>query len=362
MKILFSTGHPAQVHNFRIVKNILENHGHKVVWAASKKDISDYLLKKYKIKYTELKRPSKCFLSKIYVLIVNTWITFNLIRKERVDFVVSRINPGVVLAAWLLRKRQIVLTDTEVAGFYDAFFCKFANSLLTASSFERQLRKDQIRYHANIELFYLHPNHFKPMQEEAYQLLKLKRGTPYVIVRFVTWQAFHDKGHTGLSLENKLRVVYEMEKYANIFISAEGNSLPPELEKYRITIPLEKMHIVLNEAVLFLGEGGSMDSESAMLGTPAIYINDIWPGSTNEEEKYGLLYSFKTDADSQKAAILKAIELLKDKKSKSQTVEKRKKFLQDHIDPATFLVWFIENYPESKKIMKENPDYQYNFK
>lgn len=73
------------------------------------------------------------------------------------------------------------------------------------------------------------------------------------------------------------------------------------------------MHIVLNEAVLFLGEGGSMDSESAMLGTPAIYINDIWPGSTNEEEKYGLLYSFKTDADSQKAAILKAIELLKDK-------------------------------------------------
>lgn len=55
------------------------------------------------------------------------------------------------------------------------------------------------------------------MQEEAYQLLKLKRGTPYVIVRFVTWQAFHDKGHTGLSLENKLRVVYEME---NMLISS----------------------------------------------------------------------------------------------------------------------------------------------
>ena len=73
MKILFSTGHPAQVHNFKIVKNILESHGHKVVWAASKKDISDYLLKKYNIKYTELKRPSKSFLSKIYVLIVNTW-------------------------------------------------------------------------------------------------------------------------------------------------------------------------------------------------------------------------------------------------------------------------------------------------
>ena len=161
MKILFSTGHPAQVHNFKIVKNILESHGHKVVWAASKKDISDYLLKKYNIKYTELKRPSKSFLSKIYVLIVNTWITFNLIRKERVDFVVSRINPGVVLAAWLSGKQQIVLTDTEAAGFYDAFFSKFTNSLLTASSFEKQIRNNQIRYKANIELFYLHPNYFR---------------------------------------------------------------------------------------------------------------------------------------------------------------------------------------------------------
>ena len=26
------------------------------------------------------------------------------------------------------------------------------------------------------------------------------------------------------------------------------------------------------------------------------------------------------------------------------------------------VVWFIENYPESVKIMKENPDYQYNFR
>ena len=163
-------------------------------------------------------------------------------------------------------------------------------------------------------------------------------------------------------MENRLIAIQKIAKYAKVYITAEGNSLPVELEKYRIKIPLEKIHIVLNEAVLFFGEGASMASESAILGTPAIYVNDLWAGYTNEEEKYGLLYSFKTDADSQKAAILKAIELLKDKKSKSQTVEKRKKFLQDHIDPATFLVWFIENYPESKKIMKENPDYQYNFK
>lgn len=362
MKILFSTGHPAQIHNFRILKTILESHGHKIVWVASRKDISDYLLKKYNIEYTELKRPSKGILSRIYVLASNTWTVFKLIRKEHVDFVVSRINPNVVLAAWLLRKRQIVLTDTEAAGFYDAFFCKFAGSLLTASSFEKQLRKDQIRYNANIELFYLHPNYFKPMPEDAYQLLELEKGTPYVIVRFVSWQAFHDKGHTGISLENRLIAIREMAKYVKVYITAEGDSLPIELERYRIKIPLEKMHIILNEAILFWGEGASMASESAVLGTPAIYVNDLWAGSTNEEDKYGLLYSFKTDENSQKMAILKAVELLEDRKTKYRMLKKRQKFLKEHIDPTAFLVWFIENYPESKKIMKENPNYQYNFK
>jgi hypothetical protein len=41
---------------------------------------------------------------------------------------------------------------------------------------------------------------------------------------------------------------------------------------------------------------------------------------------------------------------------------RKKKMLADKIDVTAFLVWFIENYPESAKIMKENPDYQYNFK
>lgn len=362
MKVLFATGHPAQIHNFRNVKTILESHGHEVLWAASRKDISDYLLKAYNIEYTELKRPSKGILSKIYILVSNTWIIFKLIRKEHVDFVISRINPAVVLAAWLLRKHQIVMTDTEAAGFYDAFFCKFADTLLTATSFEKQLRKDQIRCKANIELFYLHPNYFKPMPEDAYRLLGLEKETPYVIVRFISWQAFHDKGHTGISFENKLKAIREMVKYEKVFISAEGDSLPAELEEYRIKIPFEKIHIVLNEATLFLGEGASMASECAMLGTPAIYVNDLWAGCTNEEERYGLLYSFKTDKDSQEAAILKAVELLNDKDSKSKTLEMQKTFLKEHIDPTAFLVWFIEHYPESKSIMKNNPDYQLNFK
>ncbi len=34
----------------------------------------------------------------------------------------------------------------------------------------------------------------------------------------------------------------------------------------------------------------------------------------------------------------------------------------DKIDVTTFLVWFVENYPQSVKVMKENPDYQHRSK
>ena len=36
--------------------------------------------------------------------------------------------------------------------------------------------------------------------------------------------------------------------------------------------------------------------------------------------------------------------------------------LSEKIDYAQFLTWFIESYPESARIMKENPDFQNKFK
>jgi hypothetical protein len=36
--------------------------------------------------------------------------------------------------------------------------------------------------------------------------------------------------------------------------------------------------------------------------------------------------------------------------------------LSEKIDVTAFFTWFIENYPESQRIMQENPDYQRHFK
>lgn len=362
MNILINTGHPAQIHNFRELKVELEGKGHKVFWMASDKEISKYLLDCYNINYTLLKRPGKGFVNKFLQLIRNSYQVWGFIRKNKIELALSRVSPYISLGCFFSSCKHFAMTDTETAGFYDKFFGFFVTSLFTAKSFNRNLRKDQIRFNGNIELFYLHPNRFSPMpQSEVKKMLGIKEDEEYIIMRFVSWDAYHDKGLTGFSDKNKVEAVRQYSQFAKVFISAESE-LPSELEPYRISIAPERMHDVLAHATLFFGESATMASESAVLGTPAIYLDKVGRGYTDEEEEYGLVYNFKNDLESQAMAIYQGIKLLKDPLLKAKTQEERKTFVNDKIDPTAFLVWFIENYPQSAKIMKENPNYQYNFK
>lgn len=360
MNVLLVSGHPAQVHNFRVLKTDLELRGHRTFWLASDKDVSKYLLNHYGIDYEELKKPGKSFFSKFVALFQNTIIAIKFIKKNQINLACSRVSPYISLACFILRINHIAITDTETAGIYDKFFGRFVSVLFTAKSFKRRIRIDQIRYDANIEMFYLHPNRFKPADDVS-SLLGLKNNEPYVIMRYVGWDAYHDKDLSGFSDANKLKAVTEFSKYAKVFITSE-KELPPDLMPYRIKIPPEKMHDVLANATLFFGESSTMASESAVLGTPAIYLNENWFGCTDEEMEYGLLFSFKANQSEQIKAIEKGLLLLKDKDIKTKMSNNRATFLEKKIDITAFMLWFIENYPESFAIMKKDPDFQYNFR
>lgn len=362
MNILITTGHPAQVHNFRDLKTELEHKGHKVFWLATNKDISKYLLDFYEIEYSVMSKPGKSIFSKGFTLLKNTIFAIKFIRKNKIDIVVSRISPQLSIASFFLRTIHIGLTDTETAGIYDKIFSRLLTVLMTAKSFKRQLRKDQIRFDGNIELFYLHPTRFQPMpKKQVAELLDIEENKPYVIMRFVSWDAYHDKGLSGFTDENKIKAAESFSKYARVFISSESE-LQPELEPYRIKIPPEKMHDVLAHATLFFGESATMASESAVLGTAGIFLDKWGRGYTDEEGEYGLVYNYKNDTNSQLSAISKGIELLQNPDLKKLIKANHKRFMENKIDVTGFMLWFIENYPESKKIIKETPEYQYKFK
>lgn len=188
-----------------------------------------------------------------------------------------------------------------------------------------------------------------------------KKYPPYIILRFVSWSASHDIGHKGISYRMKIKAVEEFSKYARVFISSESN-LPDELQPYKINLPAHRMHDALAFASLLWAESFTMPAECSVLGTPSIVIHDTKSFYlTEQQEKYRLCYCYSESEKDQQKAIEKGIELLQAVEQREEWHQRRDKMLADKIDVTAFLVWFIENWPESFRIMKEKPDYQYRF-
>jgi len=207
-----------------------------------------------------------------------------------------------------------------------------------------------------MELCYLHPKYFKPDINVLFQL-KVKESEPFILLRFVSWSANHDLGETGFSSETKIKLVKTLSEHVRVFISSESK-LPEELEQYRLPVSPEKLHDVLFYSALYIGEGATTASECAMLGTPAIYVNSLSAGTLEEQERLGLLFSFRNP----EGVLEKALELLKIPDLKAEFRKHQDAMLAKSIDVTAFMVWFIENYPESVRIMKDNPDYQNQFR
>jgi len=229
-----------------------------------------------------------------------------------------------------------LVADTESAGKWGFISATFG-SLLTANSFRRTLKKGQIQFDGNIELCYLHPKRFKP-DKRIYEFLGIPKTQRYIIMRFVSWDAYHDKGLLGLSEINKIRAVTEFSRETKVFISSE-KKLSNELEPYRVKIPPEKMHDALWR----------------------MRLCSLVKAHTDQEEKYGLVFNFGISPVDQLNAISKGSEILRNPAAKSLALKNRTDFLKSKIDVTALFVWLIENYPASLKILQETPDYQYRF-
>lgn len=342
MNILIITGHPAQVHNFKYVKWELEKKGHQVFWAATHKEISEYLLKQYEIAYFTLKKPGKGFFSKFSTLFINAWALYRFNKKHKIDLILSRVSPYGSLAAKFQKIPHLALADTESSGVYNSYFANMVTEFITGQSFKLQLREDQVRFNGNIEMFYLHPDIFEPWpRNKVEELLGLEPGEPFSILRFVSWEAYHDKGLTGFTEENKKKAVETFSKYGRVFITSEAG-LNKDLEPYSIKIAPEMIHQVMDHASLFFGESATMASESAILGVSVIYLNDNWLGYTDEAQEFGLLHSFKNNPQSQSDAIAKGEEFLK--AGIDSFKSKQERFMANRDNPVDFLIERIENY------------------
>jgi predicted glycosyltransferase len=203
---------------------------------------------------------------------------------------------------------------------------------------------------------YLHPNYFHP-NEKVLEQAGLEVDEVFSVVRFVGWSSSHDINKRGFSESGKVRLVEELRKHGRVFISSE-EPLPEEIQAYAYHLPKSMMHHLLAYASLYVGESATMASESAILGTHALYVAPVGRGYTDEQEdRYGLVYNY-IDQD-ENLAINKAgellsredLKLLADKKAgellsredlKLLADKKRNRMLEEKIDLTSWIVDFID--------------------
>lgn len=356
MRILIDIGHPAHVHLFKHFAWEMQKKEHTIFFTCREKEYEIDLLTKYGFVFNSFGKKYNSRLGKLWGLAEFDLKEFIRGIKFKPDIFLSHGSIYASHAAFLLRKPHISLEDS---GNWEQIklYLPFTKTVLSPSVLPEDLGFKQIRYNSYHELAYLHPKYFTPNQL-INEDLHLNQDDNFALLRFVSWKATHDLGHKGLSSREKNEIIdYLLDANIKPIISSES-ILPDEYLKYRYSISSEKMHDVLSKAIIFIGEGATMASEAGVLGTPSVYINSISRSYCDDQEKYGTIYNYRRGKD----VIKKVKEIIAMPNLKTEWQNRRLKILNDKIDLTSLLVWFVENYPESFKIMKENPDYQNNFK
>jgi predicted glycosyltransferase len=333
MRLLIDLQHPAHLHFFRPLVTRLQKEGHQVRLTGRDKDILAKLAAEYGMDVEIFGRARKGVWNLGRELICRQWRLLGIVRGFRPDLIMAIAGTYVSLVGRLLGVPTYVFYDTEHATLSNLLSYPFASCVYVPRCYRKPIRWQHRRYNGYHELAYLHPNYFTP-DKTVLDEVGVREGEVFSIVRFVSWEAAHDIGLSGLSPEAKKRAVEELSRFGKVFISAEG-PLPAALEEYRFPLKVGRLHHLMAFASLIFGESATMASEGAVLGVPAIYVDPVGRGYTDEQEReYGLVFNFSPER--QDAAIAKAKEILAGYPS-AKWHSSGKRLLQDKIDINTML-------------------------
>jgi uncharacterized protein len=350
MNILIDLGHPAHVHYFKNFIWIMEGKGHSFTIVARNKEVVFDLLDHYGFKYFNRGKGKKGLLGKLlYTFSADIFILKKAL-KIKPDLFLSAGSSYAAHVAWLLGKPHIAVDDTDHNSFQQMMYVPFTKAILTPEVFQKDFGTKHIRFDGFLELGSLHTNRYKPEKENIREVLNIPKNTRFVVLRFVSWTATHDRGLKGLSLEEKYLLVQELSKYARVIISSES-VLPEDLKKYSFSVHPALMHDVLKEASLLVSESLTMSAEAAFLGTPAICISTAQAGTLDEEVRLGLIDLHRSG----KGIVERAVDAIADTNLKEAFKLKSEKIINQKVDITALLVWFVENFPESLDSVRKNP-------
>lgn len=361
MKIALYISHPAQYLFFRNPIRIWKEHGHEIKIFIRTKDVLAQLMQYDNVAFENVmphgRKPNVFDITKAFIY-----------RTSRLFFKILTFKPDILLGtdasvahiAFVLRKPCITTLedDYNVIKRLALLTYPFTKTILTPECCNvGRWKHKKIGYNGFMKLSYLHPDRFRP---DNNVIIKYAGNQPYCLIRLSRLTAYHDMGIVGLSqplIQKEIEICQKQGR--KVFISVEGE-LNPEFEPYRLTIHPSDMHHVLAGTDLLVSDSQSMSVEAAILGVPSIRFSDFSGRISVLEElehNYHLTYGIST-SDPERLFTLTG-KILSADNIKELYLERKSRLLADKINVAPFIVWFVENYPKSKKLMLSDPDIQY---
>jgi predicted glycosyltransferase len=342
VRVLVDMIHPGHVHFFRHAIGVWESRGHQVCITLREKDVARVLLDAFGLPYYDLGHAGRGTVGLAIELLRRDLRLLQVARRFKPDVMVGIAGVNIAHVGKLIGVPSVVFTDTEIARLSNRLTFPFASVICTPTCYEAAVPADKhIAYPGFQELAYTHPNWFHP-DSGVLDLYGVEPDDRYIVLRLVSWGAAHDFRERGFA--RVVDAVAALEKHGRVLISAEGD-LPEVLCAHQVTGPPESVHHLLYYATLFIGESATMASESATLGTPAIFVSSTTRGYTNEQEReYDLVYTFSDPVRGQDQALAKAEMILSDPDSKAKWQAKRDRMLADKTDVTQFIVDIVEKY------------------
>lgn len=355
MKILVYLGHPAQYHFFKNIVNELKKR-HKIRYLIKTKDILEPLLIGDKAEYKNILPEGRTS--------TRSGIVWGLIKREIKMLVEAvRFRPDLMLGAdpsvahigRVLRVPTFTILEDDAHVIKDLAKITFPFSsyiIAPASCDCGKWNSKKISYAGYMKLAYLHPGIFK-YTPNSHQ--------PTALIRLSNLEAYHDEGIKGFDETLLKGIIKRLAPDFNVRVSSE-KPMGSWMDAYQLDINPNDMHKALIGASILISDSQSMTMEAAMMGIPSIRYSDFAGriGVLEElEHQYRLTTGIKPGNPEKLHQAIENMLSIPDLRDEFQ--KRRKKMLGDKINVSKFFTWLIEGYPSSIAVLKNDPDYQFNF-
>lgn len=363
-KILVYFGHPAQYLFLREAIKILLSRGFEVKIIIKTKDVLEHLVQSDGFEYKNILKNKRgnSKLSIVFSLLKRNLKLIPIILKFKPSLMIST-DATIAQLGKIFNIQRITITEDD----YD-IIKPLANVSYPITNWivcpevcdVNRFKAKKIGYRGYMKLAYLHPDFFK-FQNSIIKNYKLPER--YALIRLAQLTAFHDKGIKGISNLFLDEIIKTLENKNITPVISSEYSLGEKYYKYILSIDPKDIHHILKKASILICDSQSMSVEAAMLGTPSLrYSSFAGKISVLEEleKKYQLTFGFKIG--DVKIFIEKLIEILNFTNLDEEFEKRRIKMINDKINVTNFLVWLIEEYPNSAENFIVNPSIQNNFK